>query len=277
MRGKTCWRELHRADLPAVEVKDLAVHRDARPILEGTSFTLNLGEELAVVGPNGAGKTTLLSAIAGLCRPTSGEVRIFGHPPGQHLCLGYLPQRAEAEWNFPATVLDVVLMGRVGQAGLFRRLTPHDKKIAEEALRRVGLEHLATRRIRELSGGEQQRMLIARALAQEAKILLLDEPLTALDAVAQEGLLSLMRELTKQGLAIIVAMHELDLVAKHFSRVLLLRTRPIALGDPKEVLTPEVLRAAYGGALHFLPAAGGVFALGDICCPKEGGDDRLLR
>lgn len=274
---KTCGKEIHRADLPAVEVKDLAVRRDGRPILEGVSFALNLGEMLAVVGPNGAGKTTLLSAIAGLCRPTSGEVRVFGHPPGHHLCLGYLPQRSEAEWNFPATVLDVVLMGRVGQAGLFRRLTPRDKKIAEEALKRVGLEHLALRRIRDLSGGEQKRMLIARALAQEAKILLLDEPLTALDAIAQESLLSLTKELTKQGLAIIVAMHELDLVAKNFSRVLLLRTRPVALGSPKEVLTPEALRAAYGTGLHLLPAEAGTFVLCDVCCPREGEDDRLLR
>jgi ABC-type Mn2+/Zn2+ transport system ATPase subunit len=245
------------------------VYKDSVPILDGVSFALSLGEALAVVGPNGAGKTTLLSLIAGLSRPTLGEVRIFGHPPGRHVCLGYLPQRSEAEWNFPATVLDVVLMGRVGQVGLFRPLTSLDRKKAEEALKRVGLEHLAARRVRELSGGEQKRMLIARALAQEARILLLDEPLTALDAVAQESLLSLLKDLAGQGLSIIVAMHELDLVAKYFPRVLLLRTRPIALGDPKEVLTPEALRAAYGTALHLLYSAMGTLAVGDICCPKD--------
>ncbi|MGB9757760.1 MAG: metal ABC transporter ATP-binding protein [Candidatus Bipolaricaulaceae bacterium] len=270
MRGKTCWTELHSPNVPAVEVREAAVHRDGLPILEGVSFSLGPGEALAVVGPNGAGKTTLLSLIAGLRRPTRGEVRIFGHPPGRHLCLGYLPQRSEAEWGFPATVLDAVLMGRVGQAGLFRPLTPSDRRKAEEALRRVGLGHLAGRRIRELSGGEQQRMLIARALAQEARILLLDEPLSALDAVAQESLLSLLRDLAGQGLTIVVAMHELDLVAKYFPRVLLLRTRPIALGDPKAVLTPEALRAAYGTALHLLPTETGTLALGDICCPKDG-------
>jgi len=277
MKGKTCWEELHRPGLPAVEVRELTIQRDSQPILADVSFTLSPGEALAVVGPNGAGKTTLLSAVAGLTRPTSGEIRIFGHPPGRHLCLGYLPQRSEAEWNFPATVLDVVLMGRVGRAGLFRRLTPQDRKLAEEALRRVGLAHLASRRIRELSGGEQQRMLIARALAQEARILLLDEPLTALDATAQEGLLSLLRELTTQDLAIIVAMHELDLVAKNFSRVLLLKTRPIALGSPKEVLTPEALRAAYGAAVHLLSGEAGTFVVGDICCPKDGENGGLLR
>lgn len=269
MKGKACWVELHSPNVPAVEVREVAVHQDGLSILDGVSFSLKPGEALAVVGPNGAGKTTLLSLIAGLRRPTRGEVRIFGHPPGRHLCLGYLPQRSQAEWSFPATVLDVVLMGRVGQAGLFRPLTPTDRKKAQEALKRVGLEGLADRRIRELSGGEQQRMLIARALAQEARILLLDEPLSALDAVAQEGLLSLLKDLAGQGLTIIVAMHELDLVAKYFPRVLLLRTKPIALGDPNEVLTPEALRAAYGTALHLLPQKTGTLALGDVCCPKD--------
>lgn len=267
MRKKTCLEELHRPDVPAVEVRALRVLLNGKTVVEDVSFSLACGAALAVVGPNGAGKTTLLSAIAGLIRPSSGEIRIFGHPPGRHLCLGYLPQRSQAEWNFPATVLDVVLMGRVGQAGLLRRLTSQDRKKAEEALMRVGLADLAHRSIRELSGGEQQRMLIARALAQEARILLLDEPLAALDAAAQEGLLSLLQELADQGLTIVVALHELDLVARYFPRVLLLRTRPIALGNPQEVLTPEALRAAYGPALHLLP--GGTFALGDVCCPKE--------
>ncbi len=268
MRTKTCWEDLHREDEPAVEVRDLAVYRNDQLVLEGVSFALQRGEALAVVGPNGAGKTTLLSVIAGLIRPSSGKVRIFGHPPGHHLCLGYLPQRSEAEWNFPAIVLDVVLMGRVGRAGPLRRLTSGDLHKAEEALHRVGLAHLARRPIRNLSGGEQQRMLLARALAQEARILLLDEPLAGLDAPAQNGFLSLLRELAGQGLTVLVALHELDLVAQHFSRALLLRTRPIALGDPRQILTPQALRTAYGTALHLLASDQGLFALGETCCPK---------
>ncbi|MCS7240321.1 MAG: ABC transporter ATP-binding protein [Candidatus Bipolaricaulota bacterium] len=269
MRAKTCWREFHALDAPAIDARALSVRKNGRIILEEVSFKLDRSESLAVVGPNGAGKTTLLSVIAGLDRPTSGEIRIFGHLPGRHLCLGYLPQRAEVEWNFPATVLDVVVMGRVGRAGLFRSLGQEDRKKAEEALQQVGLSHLKERRIRELSGGERQRMLIARALAQEAQILLLDEPLAGLDAPAQEGLLALLAALAPRGLAILVAMHELDLVSRYFQRVLLLRTRPIALGDPKAVLTPETLRVAYGTALHLLPSASGVLAVGDTCCPKE--------
>lgn len=269
MRGRTCWEELHRADAPAVEAQNLQVSLNGQIVLDDVSFVLGLGEAMAVVGPNGAGKTTLLSALAGLVRPSSGEVRIFGHPPGRHLCLGYLPQRSQAEWNFPATVLDVVLMGRVGRAGLLRRLTALDRKKAEEALRSVGLEHLAQRRIRELSGGERQRMLIARALAQEARILLLDEPLAGLDAPAQEEILNLLRELPRQGLAVLVSIHELDLVVNYFDRALLLRNRPIALGKPQEVLTPENLRMAYGKALHLIHTSEGTLALGEACCPGE--------
>ncbi len=270
MKGEQCWKDLHPPDTPAVEVRELRISRNGQPVLENVNFSLGRGEALAIAGPNGAGKTTLLAAIAGLVRPSSGVVRIFGHPPGRHLCLGYLPQRSQAEWNFPATVLDVVLMGRVGRAGLLRRFTLEDRRKAQEALHQVGLESLASRRIRELSGGEQQRMLIARALAQEAQILLLDEPLAGLDVPAQEGLLGLLKELAGQGLTILVALHELDLVARYFSRVLLLRTRPVALGDPAKVLTAETLHVAYGAALHLLPTRTGLLALGEACCPKEG-------
>lgn len=270
MRAKGCWRNFHERESPAIDVRALLVKRNGHTILEHVSFELGRGEDLAVVGPNGAGKTTLLSIIAGLSRPTAGEIRVFGHPPGHHLCLGYLPQRVEVEWNFPATVLDVVVMGRVGWAGLFHNLGSADRRKAEEALCQVGLGHLKDRRIRELSGGERQRMLLARALAQEAQILLLDEPLAGLDTPAQEGLLALLVGLAQQGLAILVAMHELDLVARYFRKVLLLRTRPIALGDPKTALTPETLRIAYGTALHLLPSTTGVLAIGDTCCPKEG-------
>lgn len=266
---KTCLTDSHPPDFPAIEVRDLRVGGDGAPILSGVSFSLAQGEAFAVVGPNGAGKTTLIMALAGLIKPSSGEIRVFGEPPGKHLCLGYLPQRSEVEWHFPATVVDVVLMGRVGKNGLFRRLGRQDRQKAEEALSRVGLSHLASRRIRELSGGERQRMLIARALAQEAKILLLDEPLAGLDAPAQEGILYLLRGLSRQGLAVLVSIHELDLVANYFDRALLLRKRPIALGKPNEVLTSENLREAYGKALHLIHTSEGTLALGEACCPGE--------
>ncbi len=261
--------DLHPPELPAVEARDLRVDGDEVPILTGVTFSLAQGESLAVVGPNGAGKSTLIKVLAGLIKPSAGEIRIFGGPPGKHLCLGYLPQRSEAEWNFPATVRDVVLMGRVGKNGLFRRLGREDRQKGEEALSRVGLFHLADRRIRELSGGERQRMLIARALAQEARILLLDEPLAGLDAPAQEEILSLLRGLSRQGLSVLVSIHELDLVANYFDRALLLRNRPIALGKPQEVLTPQNLRMAYGKALHLIPTSEGTLALGEACCPGE--------
>ncbi|MCS7216100.1 MAG: metal ABC transporter ATP-binding protein [Candidatus Bipolaricaulota bacterium] len=266
-----CPGTAHLPEAPALVVRDLRVLRHGRPALEGVSFTLARGERLAVVGPNGAGKTTLLLALAGLVRPQAGEVRVFGAPPGRHLCLAYLPQRPAVEWNFPATVLDVALMGRVGHAGLFRRLTARDRAKAWEALERVGLAALAHRPIRELSGGEQQRLFLARALAQEAALLLLDEPLTGLDAPAQEGILALLAELARGGITAVVALHELDLVAQHFPLALLLRVRPLAWGPPARAFTPEALRAAYGTALHLLPVPEGTLALGEACCPKEQG------
>ncbi len=259
----------HAVGVPALEVQDLSVWRHGRPALQDVSFLLGRGERLAVVGPNGAGKTTLLSVLAGLLRPTTGTVRVFGQPPGKHLCLAYLPQRPAVEWNFPATVLDVVLMGRTGAAGPFRRLSAQDRAKAWQALEHVGLAAMAHRPIRELSGGEQQRMFLARALAQEAAVLLLDEPLTALDAPAQEGLLSLLGKLGEEELTLVVSLHELDLAARYFSKALLLRVRPVALGSPTEVFTPQALREAYGAALHLLLAAEGTLALGEACCPKD--------
>ncbi len=267
--SERCVGVVHDPRAPAVEVHRLTVLRNGRPALEDVSFRLERGERLAVVGPNGAGKTTLLSALAGLVRPSAGTIRVFGLPPGRHRCLAYLPQRPAVEWNFPATVLDVVLMGRVGAAGLLRRLTRQDRTKAWQALEQVGLSSLAHRPIQELSGGEQQRMFIARALAQETAVLLLDEPLTGLDAQAQEGLLSLLGGLSPRGLTVVMAMHELDLAARYFPKVLLLRTRPIALGAPLEVFTPQALREAYGTALHLLPSGEGTLALGEACCPKE--------
>lgn len=267
--SERCAGTAHHPGAPALEAQDLTVVRNGRLALENVSFRLERGERLAVVGPNGAGKTTLLSALAGLVRPSSGTVRVFGQPPGRHLCLAYLPQRPGVEWNFPATVLDVVLMGRVGQAGLLRRLTAQDRRKAWQALEQVGLSSLAHRPIRELSGGEQQRMFLARALAQEAAVLLLDEPLTGLDAPAQEGLLSLLEGLSQKGLTVVVALHELDLAARHFPKALLLRTRPIALGAPAQVFTPQALREAYGAALHLLASGEGTLALGEACCPKD--------
>lgn len=259
----------HSVGAPLLEVSRVSMRYDDRVALEEVSFTVEAGERIAVVGPNGAGKSTLLKIIAGVLTPTAGTVRISGHGPQGHLCIAYIPQRNQVDWNFPLTVADVVMMGRVGRMGLFRHPSPRDWAIVRQALERVGIAELAHRPIRTLSGGQQQRMFIARALAQEAELLLMDEPFTGLDLPAQEGILEILEGLRRQGVTILVATHDLDQAATHFDRVLLLNRRVIAYGLPHEVFTPEALRAAYGGHLRLVEIAGEWVAVGDTCC--EGG------
>lgn len=258
----------HVPDAPGLVAEGLTVYYNSTPALLDVSFAVGVGERVAVVGPNGAGKSTLFKVIAGILRPTAGTVRVFGHPPGAHLCIGYVPQRSQIDWSFPVTVTDVVMMGRSGKIGLFRWPRGRDWEIVRRALRQVDMEALADRPIGELSGGQQQRVFLARALAQEAEILLLDEPLTGLDTPGQETLLAILDRLREQGIIVLVATHDLDQAATHFDRVMLLNRRLIALGPPAEALSPAHLLKAYGGHLHVLPGEGETPAmvLADTCC-----------
>jgi len=259
----------HTPGAPLLEVRQVSMRYDGVVALEEVSFTVEAGERIAIVGPNGAGKSTLLKIIAGVLTPTAGAVRISGHGPQGHLCIAYIPQRNQVDWNFPLTVADVVMMGRIGKIGLLRHPTARDWEAVRRALEQVGLAELAHRPIRALSGGQQQRMFIARALAQEAELLLMDEPFTGLDLPAQEGILEILDGLRRQGVTVLVATHDLDQAATHFDRVALLNRRLIAFGTPGEVFTPEALRAAYGGHLRLVPIGGELVAVGDTCC--EGG------
>ncbi len=266
------WRERevgHAPGEPILEVSRVSMRYNGVVALEDVSFTVEMGERVAVVGPNGAGKSTLLKIIAGVLTPTAGSVRISGHGPHGHLCIAYIPQRNQVDWNFPLTVADVVMMGRVGKMGLLRHPNARDWAVVRHALEQVGIAELADRPIRNLSGGQQQRMFIARALAQEAELLLMDEPFTGLDLPAQEGILEILEGLRRQGVTVLVATHDLEQAATRFDRVLLLNRRLIAFGAPEEVFTPEALRAAYGGHLRLVSIGGELIAVGDTCC--EGG------
>ncbi|MGD9841000.1 MAG: metal ABC transporter ATP-binding protein [Candidatus Bipolaricaulis sp.] len=267
--SRTCPDPAHAAG-PAVEVREVAVVLDGKAVLAGISFRLEPGDLLAVVGPNGAGKTTLLRVLSGTLPPTVGEVRIFGQRPARHICIAYLPQRLGVDLRFPLAVSDVVLMGRTGRLGPLRWPGAEDRERVAEALALVGISHLARRPIGELSGGEQQRMFIARAIVQEATVLLLDEPLAGLDAPAQAGILDLLGRLREQRITSIVALHELDLAQAHFPLALLLGGRAIGFGPPAEVFTGDRLRAAYGTGLRIFQTPSGPVALSDTCC--EGGD-----
>ena len=258
----------HQASAPLLEVCDLALRYETGSVLEGLSFQLDSGERVAVVGPNGAGKSTLFKIIAGIVSPTSGAVNIRGTQPGGHLCIAYVPQRSQVDWNFPVTVTDVVMMGRVGKLGLLKWPKRQDWSYMRQALSEVGMLPLAQRQISELSGGQQQRMFIARALAQEAELILMDEPLNGLDIQSQESIFTILDDLRQRRVTVLVATHDLDQAAGRFDRVLLLNRRLLGFGSPAEVFTSEKLIQAYGGHLHLLPSGDSLLALTDTCCDE---------
>jgi manganese/iron transport system ATP-binding protein len=262
-------RHPHQADAPILRAENLGVRYDSGIALENATFELNLGERMAVVGPNGAGKSTLLKVIAGVLSPTEGRVQIFGNEPGGHICIAYVPQRNQVDWSFPVSVADVVMMGRVGQLGLFRNPKASDWELVNQALEVVRMTHLAKRQISQLSGGQQQRMFIARALAQEAELMLMDEPLTGLDINSQEEVFSILDQLKQQGVTLMVSLHDLKVAAQRFERIMLLNHQMLAIGYPDQVLTPENLVGAYGGHLHLIPTEEGALALGDTCCGED--------
>ncbi|MBL6965982.1 MAG: metal ABC transporter ATP-binding protein [Anaerolineales bacterium] len=262
-------RNPHLDDEQILQADDLSVRYESGAALDEVTFSLNAGQRLAIVGPNGAGKSTLLQVIAGVLTPTSGQVHIFGHAPGGHICIAYVPQRSQVDWSFPVTVSDVVMMGRVGQLGLFRNPAKHDWQLVNQALEVVSLTQLAKRQISQLSGGQQQRMFIARALAQEAELMLMDEPLTGLDVNSQEQIFAILDQLKTQNVTVLISLHDLQMAAQRFDEVLLLNKRMLGIGDPELVLAPENLLAAYGGHLHLVPTEDGLLALGDTCCEGE--------
>jgi ABC-type Mn2+/Zn2+ transport system ATPase subunit len=245
---------------PAVSVQELWAGYDGTPALEAVSFELPRGALVGLAGPNGSGKSTLLKTLLGLVKPWRGRAEIFGEPVDRvRRRVGYAPQAELVDWQFPASVADVVMMGRYGRIGLLRPPKAVDRDAVASALALVGMEALAGRQIGELSGGQQRRMLIARALAQEADLLLLDEPMGGLDAGTQHDLLALFERLRNEGKTLLVATHDLSCVAACFDLTLLLNRRLVAFGAPNEVLTPELLSEAYAGHLLLLPAEGGVY------------------
>jgi len=262
-------RHPHQEGVPSLRAENISARYEIGTALEDVSFELNHGERLAVVGPNGAGKSTLLKVIAGVLNPTDGQIHIFGNEPGGHICIAFVPQRSQVDWNFPVTVADVVMMGRVSQMGLFRNPKASDWKIVNQALEVVRMTHLAKRQISQLSGGQQQRMFIARSLAQEAELMLMDEPLTGLDISSQEEVFNILDELKSQDVTVLISLHDLKMASERFDKVMLLNRKMLGIGIPEMVLTPENLVSAYGGHLHLVPAKDGALALGDTCCGED--------
>jgi len=241
---------------PAIEVRNLTVSYREQPAIRHVSFQIEPGLLVGLVGPNGAGKSTLLKALVGLVVPDTGSVRIFGRSISQtRRLVAYVPQRSEVDWDYPIGVEEVVLMGRFVHLGLVRRPGVEDRRIAREALRQVGMERFADRQIGQLSGGQQQRVFLARALAQEAQVLLLDEPFVGVDAATEETIYALLRRLQQEGRTVVVATHDLSRAQTAFDRLMLLNQVLVAYGPPERVFTPEILQRTYGGRLTLLEAA----------------------
>jgi len=261
----------HHTEDTVLQLVGLTVRYERVPALEDISAELRRGERVAVVGPNGAGKSTLFKVIVGTLKPTKGQVHVYGTAPDSHICIAYIPQRSQVDWNFPVSVFDVVMMGRVGKLGLFRRPGHHDRQIVREALDLVNLTPLANRQIGELSGGQQQRMFMARALAQESELMLLDEPFAGLDIKSHEDIFRILEVLRQRNVTVLVALHDLQMAAERFNRVMLLNSRLVGFGPPAEVFTRQCLVEAYGGHLQLIADGNGNgwIARADTCC--DGG------
>jgi manganese/zinc/iron transport system ATP- binding protein len=237
----------------ALHIEDLTVAYNSRPALWDIDLDVPPGLLVGIVGPNGAGKSTLIKAAINLLPKAAGAVEFFGHPYERvRERVGYVPQRGSVDWDFPTTVLDVVMMGLYGQVGWLRRLGKKERALAMEALRQVGLEQYAGRQISQLSGGQQQRTFLARALVQDADIYFMDEPFAAVDALTEQAIIKVLQELRSRGKTVVVVHHDLQTVADYFDWVALLNVSIVAAGPVSEVFTQALIERAYGGQVTAL-------------------------
>ena len=236
-----------------LEIHDLTVAYHKRPVLWGVDVEVSAGQLVGVIGPNGAGKSTLIKAAMGLLPVSSGWVKVFGQPVKDNLRrVGYVPQRESVDWDFPVSVMDVVLMGRYGHLGLFKRPRKEDREVARECLEKVKMLPYADRQISNLSGGQQQRVFLARALAQESDLYFMDEPFAGVDAATEAAIVTILQELKDQGKTLLVVHHDLPTAKTYFDSLLLLNMRVVAFGPTEEVFNYDLLQGTYGGRLTIL-------------------------
>ena len=238
---------------PPLEFHDLTVAYHKRPVLWGIDLEIPKGQLVRIIGPNGAGKSTLIKAAMGLLPLNSGWVKVFGEPIKKNLKrVGYVPQRESVDWDFPVSVMDVVLMGRYGHLGLMRRPSKKDRNIARDCLEKVKMLPYANRQISNLSGGQQQRVFLARALAQESDIYFMDEPFAGVDAATESAIVTILHELKAKGKTLLVVHHDLPTAKEYFDSLLLLNMRVVAYGPTEEVFKYDLLQSTYGGRLTIL-------------------------
>lgn len=254
----------HGAEVP-LSVHDLTVAYERKPVIWDIDLDFPANAIVGIIGPNGAGKSTLIKACLDLVPRASGEIRVYGQPYArQRQRVGYVPQRESVDWDFPVSVLDVVTMGTYGRLGWLRPVNRRSRALALEALERVGMVDFASRQISQLSGGQQQRTFLARALAQDADIYLMDEPFAAVDAATERAVVEVLRELRKRGRTCLVVHHDLATVADYFDWLVMLNMRVVAAGPTAEVFTQENLRKTYGGRLTLLSEAAAALRRGGL-------------
>ena len=237
---------------PVIELEKVSFAYNGRQVLTQVDLKVAARDFAAVVGPNGGGKTTLLRIILGLLKPQSGQVRIMGQPPERRRrVLGYMPQYAQVDLNFPVSVLEVVLMGRLGGVGLRARYSRADRAAAIQALEQVEMSDLAGRRFGSLSGGQRQRALIARALAGDPAILLLDEPTANVDPAGEREIFDILHQLNQEH-TILVVSHDLGFVSPHVGHVICVNRRGGVVTHPTAQITPELINAIYGRTMHIV-------------------------
>ncbi|MEL6675178.1 MAG: zinc ABC transporter substrate-binding protein [Bacteroidota bacterium] len=250
-------RQSSREDLDwqtaSIEVRELSVSYDRKTALSSIFLSLQSGKIYGLIGGNGSGKSTLLKSILGLLTPDSGTITI-NHQSVEEVrkYISYIPQKEEIDWDFPASVFDVVLMGRYPHKKVFERLTDQDRALAEEALGKLGILHLRDKQIGELSGGQQQRTFIARALCQQAEIYIMDEPFVGVDITTEGKIMDIVRNLAREGKLVLIVHHDLAKVKDYFDELIMLNQRLIAIGPTEKVFTDDNIRDTYGGRLTIL-------------------------
>jgi ABC-type Mn2+/Zn2+ transport system ATPase subunit len=236
-----------------IQIEGLSVSYSNRRVLTNIYLDIEAGHVIGVIGPNGAGKSTLFKSILGLTEISSGEIKIFNKDlKDVRLRLAYVPQKDDIDWTFPASVKDIVLMGRYPHKSLFQKLNEEDHRIADNAMKELEIYDLRDRQIGLLSGGQQQRVFIARALCQEADLLFFDEPFVGVDITTEEKTIQIMKRLASEGKTLLVVHHDLTTVPDYFSRLIMINQRLIAYGDTKAIFSNENISKCYGAQLTLL-------------------------
>lgn len=242
---------------PALEIHDLTVSYDKKPVLWGIDLSVPKGSIAGIIGPNGAGKSTLIKAIMGLIPLSSGYTKVFDQDLNSiRDRVSYVPQRESVDWDFPASVLDVVLMGRYAKIGLMKGPRKADIAAANFALEQVGMTNFKSRQISQLSGGQQQRVFLARALSQQADIYFMDEPFAGVDAATEKAIIQLLKNLASEGKTVIVVHHDLQSVSTYFDWIIMLNLRLVASGPTADAFNQQLLEETYGGKLTLLTEVG---------------------